>query len=156
MCININDLSDKITPSILNSSDKYIPPLERSKENKPWTDEHFLRLIENRNKAKKVEEKRTLDKEVKKYRDKLKNDYFSKKADALNTASEARDVEEQFRLAKNHSMLEKSKKLVIAPEKLTSHFKEHFSPRPVVIQPEVENPLFLPIFSLQDHLLSRR
>ena len=144
MCIDINDLSDKITSSILNSSDKYIPPLERSKENKPWTDEHFLRLIENRNKAKKVEEKRTLDKEVKKYRDKLKNDYFSKKADALNTASEARDVEEEFRLAKNHSMLEKSKKLVIAPEKLTSHFKEHFSPRPVVIQPEVENPHLFP------------
>ena len=144
MCIDINDLSDKITSSILNSSNKYIPPLERSKENKPWTDEHFLRLIENRNKAKKVEEKRTLDKEVKKYRDKLKNDYFSKKADALNTASEARDVEEEFRLAKNHSMLEKSKKLVIAPEKLTSHFKEHFSPRPVVIQPEVENPHLFP------------
>ena len=81
MCSDINDLSDKITSSILNSSDKYIPPLERSKENKPWTDEHFLCLIENRNKAKKVEEKRTLDKEVKKYRDKLKNDYFSKKAD---------------------------------------------------------------------------
>ena len=56
MCIDINDLSDKITSSILNSSDKYIPPLERSKENKPWTDEHFLCLIENRNKAKKVEE----------------------------------------------------------------------------------------------------
>ena len=28
-----------------------------------------------------------------------KNDYFSKKADALNLASEARDVEEEFRLA---------------------------------------------------------
>ena len=130
MCTDINDLSDKITSSILNSSDKYIPSLERSKENKPWTDEHFLCLIENRNKAKKVEEKRTLDKEVKKYRDKLKNDYFSKKADALNSASEARDVEEEFRLAKNHSMLEKSKKL--------------FSPRSIVIQPEVENPHLFP------------
>jgi len=46
---------------------------------------------------------------VKKLRDKLKNEYFKKKADAINLASEARDVEEEFRLAKNHTSLNKSK-----------------------------------------------
>ena len=55
-------------------------------------------------------------------------------------ASEARDVEEEFRLAKNHTSLNKSKKLLIASEKLTSHFEQHFSPRPVTLQPEIENP----------------
>ena len=83
---------------------------------------------------------RILDQEVKKLRDKLKNEYFKKKADAINLASEARDVEEEFRLAKNHTSLNKSKKLLIAPEKLTSHFEQHFSPRPVTLQPEIENP----------------
>ena len=79
MCITVDELSEKITTSIHNSCDKYIPARKRSKENKPWTDEHFLQLIANRNKAKNVEDRRALDKEVKKYRDKLKNDYFSKK-----------------------------------------------------------------------------
>ena len=65
MCITVDELSEKITTSIHNSYDKYIPPLKRSKENEPWTDEHFLQLIVNRNKAKKVEDRRALDKEVK-------------------------------------------------------------------------------------------
>ena len=42
----------------------------------------FLHLIEDRNKTKKVEEWHALDKEVKKCRDKLKSEYFKKKADA--------------------------------------------------------------------------
>ena len=58
----------------------------------------------------------------KKLRDKLKNEYFKKKADANNLASEARDVEEEFGLAKNHTSLKQSKNLMIASEKLTSHF----------------------------------
>ena len=43
-------------------------------------------------------------------------------------------------MAKNHTSLNKSKKLLIASEKLTSHFEQHFSPRPVTLQPEIENP----------------
>ena len=35
---------------------------------------------------------RKLDQEVKKLRDKLKNEYFKKKADAINLASEARRI----------------------------------------------------------------
>ena len=87
-------------------------------------DGNFLHLIEDRNKTKKVEECHALDKEVNKCRDKLKNECFKKKADAINLASEARDVEEEFRLANNHSSLNKSQKLLIGPEKLTSHFEQ--------------------------------
>ena len=65
-------------------------------------DENFLHLIEDRNRTKKVEEWLALDKEVKKCRDKLKNEYFKKKADAINLASEAKDVDEEFRLANPH------------------------------------------------------
>ena len=42
---------------------------------------------------------------VKKLRDKLKNDYFKNKAEANNLARDARDVEEQFRYTKNHTSL---------------------------------------------------
>ena len=36
--------------------------------------------------------------------------------------------------------MNKSKKLLIASDKLTSHFEKHFSPRPATLQPEIENP----------------
>ena len=59
--------------------------------------ENFIHLIKDRNKTKKVEEWHALDEEVKKCRYKLKNEYFKKKADAINLASEPRDAEEEFR-----------------------------------------------------------
>lgn len=78
-------------------------------------------------------------KEVKKHRDKIKNEYFRKKAEAINTASESREMEE-FRLARDHSSLNKSKRLLINPSKLKDHFAKHFDVRNVQCQPEIENP----------------
>ena len=90
---------------------KHLFPLKkRSTDNKPWVNNNFLHLIEDRNKCKKDDNWRKLYQEVKNLRDKLKNEYFKKKADAINLAREARDVEEEFRLAKNHTSLDKSKK----------------------------------------------
>ena len=43
-------------------------------------------------------------------------------------------------MAKNHTFLNRSKKLLIASEKLTSHFEQHFFPRPETLQSEIENP----------------
>ena len=45
----------------------------------------------------------------------MKNVYYSGKAKQMNKASEARDVEEQFRLARNYTALNKSKRLLIDP-----------------------------------------
>ena len=91
---DVNELSEKITISIKSSSETHIPPKERSTDNKPWVNETFLRLIEDRNNTKKVEDWHALDKEVKKCRDKLKYEYLRKKTYAINLATEARDVEE--------------------------------------------------------------
>ena len=68
-----------------------------------------------------------MNKEVKKYRDKIKNNYFENKAIAINAASEACDVEEEFRLAWNYSSFNKSKRLLITPDKLKDHFEQHVS-----------------------------
>ena len=59
-------------------------------------------------------------------------------------ASEAGNVEAEFRKMSDHSALNKSKRLVIAPEKLRKHFEAHFAPREPKIQPEVENPGLFP------------
>ena len=50
---DVNELSEKITISIQSSSETHIPPKKRSTDNKPWVNESFLRLIEDRNKCKK-------------------------------------------------------------------------------------------------------
>ena len=64
--------------------------------------------------------------EVKNLRDKLNNEYYSLKAKSINEASEARNVEEQFRLAKEYSALSNSNRLLIKPEILTQHFTSTF------------------------------
>ena len=86
---DVNELSEKITISIQSSSETHIPPKKRSTDNKPWVNESFLRLIEDINN----DNWRKLDQEVKKLRDKLKNEYFKKKADAclLYTSPSPRD-----------------------------------------------------------------
>ena len=63
----------------------------------------FFSVLQKTEISKKYDNWRKLDQELKKLRDKLKNEYFQIKADAINLASEARDVEEEFRLAKNHT-----------------------------------------------------
>ena len=79
-----------------------------------------------------------MNKEVKKYRDKIKNIYFEKKAIAINAASEARDVEEEFRLARNYSSINKSNRLMITPDKLKDNFEKHFYPRKISVPPEIQ------------------
>ena len=83
----------------------------------------------------------------------MKNKYFSDKAAAINAASEARDIEQQFRLAKNYSSLTKSKRLLIKPVTLKDHFKSHFSERAVSTQPELETPTQFPHILPLDNII---
>ena len=137
---DIDKLCDKITSAIQTSSEATIPIRTNAKETKPWVDVTFLKLIDSRNQCKNVDERLLLNKELKEYRDKIKNEYYGKKAASINVASEARNVEAEFRKMSDYSALNKSKRLVIVPETLRKHFEAHFAPRETIIQPEVENP----------------
>ena len=142
--VDINELDDKITTAIQTSSETTIPARKNVKDTKPWVDDTFLQLIESRNKCKNKNERLKLNKKVKQHRDKIKNEYYSKKAASINLASEARDVEAEFRKAKDYSLLNKSIRMLIAPEKLKEHFESHFAPRKIKEQPEIEHPLLFP------------
>ena len=74
----------------------------------------------------------------------LSNSYYSKKANEINYASECRNVEEEFRLAKQYKMLKSTEINTIPPEKLTEFFKDHLSQR------HVEHPSKFPHI-LPDH-----
>ena len=102
-------------------------------------------------KCKNKVERAQLSEEVKKHRDKIKNEYYEKKAAAINQASEARNVEAEFRKTKDYSALNKSKRMLITTDKLKEHFAAHFAPRDTTTQPEIENPdLFLHILPPED------
>ena len=150
---NIDDLNEEIISSILSTSESIIPKRMKATDKKPWVDDKFLQLIECRNNTKNKVERLQLNKDIKKHRDKIKNQYYGKKAAAINTASESRDVEEEFRLARDHSSLNKSKRLLIAPEKLKHHFQNHFAVRDITSQPEIENPDLFPHILPPDDIL---
>ena len=142
---NVDDLSDKITKSVQMASDSTIPRRQKSSDHKPWVDASFLQLIDRRNSCKNKQERCSLNK-LRSIGIRLKMSIFVKKAEAINTASESREIEEEFRLARDHSSLNKSKRLLIDPSKLKDHFAKHFDVRNVQCQPEIENPDLFPIF----------
>ena len=84
--------------------------------------------------------KKELRIEIKKSGIRLKNKYYGDKAKELNLASEAKDAEEEFRLMKNYSAVKNKKSLLIPPNKLEEHFKDHFKYRPIEVPDEVSNP----------------
>lgn len=136
---NINEISDKITTSIEQSSKGAIPIMDKLTISKPWVDEEFLRLTEERNKSTNPEERGKLNSAVKKHRDQINNEYFDKKARQINAASECRNVEEEFRLANSYSSLNKGQRLFIDPKSLPDHFEHHFAPGSVGTRPELVN-----------------
>ena len=77
-------------------------------------------------------------------RHKLKNDYFSKLANNINSVGEARKIEEEFRLCKSYTMHKYTDTKLITSEKLTEFFKDHLKEKPVELQPEVLNPELYP------------
>ena len=123
-----DEINEIITNAIHKSSEMTIPTQTREKEHKPWVNNTFLELVNARNQSKSKLEQEQLNKKVKSYRDKLKNEYYQRKASEINMESELRDVEKEFRIAKDYDTLRKSKRVLIAPEKLKQHFEGHFAP----------------------------
>ena len=71
---------------------------------------------------------------------KLKNYYFLNMANNINMASEARKVEEEFRLSREYDMTKCSDKQIISNTKLSEFFEDHFKDRKIQLQPEVTSP----------------
>ena len=137
---NINTFESFLVESIIQASESEIPKFYNHENKYPWTNNDFLSLLEKRRECKDPIVLRELGNSIKKLRIKLKNDYFSKLANNLNVASEARNVEEEFRLCKTYTMAKHSEINIISSEKLTEHFKDHLKERVIEIQPEVKNP----------------
>ena len=94
---------------------------------------------------------RSLQRKIKERRKYLKNKFYKAKAEEINSAAEARQVEKEFRLAKNFSMHHQLSNISIPKPKLAKHFEQHFAARPLPLPSELEN--FMDFPHLNDHIL---
>ena len=141
---DVNLLENVLTDSIIQASESEIPKVLPSNKNAPWINDEFLSLTKARRSCKDPGELKMLSKNIKKMRNKLKNEYFSSLANEINTAAEARKIEEEFRLCKSYTMHKNTDANLISSEKLTEFFKDHLKEKPVELQPEVLNPELFP------------
>ena len=141
---DVNLIENFLTESILQASESEIPKIDPQVKKSPWANEEFLSLISSRRNCKDPSEKKELGKNIKKLRNKLKNDYFSTLADNINVVGEARKIEEEFRLCKSYHMHKNTNQNLISSEKLTEFFKDHLKDKTVELQPEVLNPELFP------------
>ena len=137
---DVNSFENNITESIIQASDSEIPRVVASAQKYPWADEEFLSLIKARRMCKNPSERKRLGISIKRMRNKLKNDYFFNLANNINTAGEARKIEEEFRLSKSYTMHKHTDTNLITSEKLTEFFEDHLKEKPIDLQPEVMNP----------------
>ena len=101
-----------------------IPKNISSSKVPPWISDDLLLLHTERRLCKDPSHLRELNASVKKLHDRLKNDYFSDLANNINIASEARAVEEEFRLCKEYRINKPSDQMVISNEKLATFFED--------------------------------
>ena len=130
-------LSQQISSSISDAVQAVCPKATSSKSSPPWEDAELQIMMEN---LRKDPSNTALRREIREKRKSLKNIFYSKKAAEINSASEARQVEKEFQLAKKFHMHKSSSKLDISKEKLTKHFESHFSDRVLELPPELANP----------------
>jgi hypothetical protein len=118
----MDDVEEIIINKIREASKDTIPSLEKGRTEKPWVNQEYQELLLKQRQVKDQIKRRALGNDIKKLRIRLKNAYFKTKADKINLASEYRNVEEEFRLMKQHTSLERSRKLLIPLSKLEDHF----------------------------------
>ena len=122
---DINIFENFFTESIIQASESEIPKILKSSHKCPWTSDEFLSLLEKRKSCNDPSIRRELGISIKKLRTTLRNDYFSKLANNINTSGEARKIEEEFRLCKTYTMTKHSNINLIPSEKLTEFFIDH-------------------------------
>ena len=150
---DVNTFEQSLTESIRQASDDTIPKSIDSPNVHPWTNDEFVKLLEQRRQCKDPSQLRELNISIRDLRIKLKNDYFSDLAKNINMASEARKVEEEFRLCKGYTMNKNTDPKLISTEKLSAFFQDHFSAKHVELQPEVISPENYPHILPPDDLI---
>ena len=106
----VDDLNEQIVESVRKCVDEVRPKLDPVKKREPWDDPELDQQIRDLRKISKHEDVRKQQKNIKKRRMELKNNYYREMADTINDAANAREVEKEFALAKKFSAIKKFQK----------------------------------------------
>ena len=134
---DVNKLNDIIVNAVRHGIEEVCPKTAERKKEEPWEDDELKEMYQKLKNLKDHTQIRKQQKTIKKYRSYLKNKYYGKLADEINSLAEARNVEKEFRLAKKYNILRTGSKLAISNERLKTHFEQHFSARSIPLPPEL-------------------
>jgi len=151
----VNELNERITTSVISCAEKVCPKTNHIKKKEPWDDDELLNEMKNLSKCKNDKEIRKQQKNIKKRRNKLMNDYYRELANNINTVAEARDTDKEFALACKYSALKKSTRSTISNKKLKTHFADHFSKREISLPPELENSENYPFLTEEPQVINQ-
>ena len=104
--LDINEITTRLMNSIQTAAAEKIPG--RDPDFTEWMTTEYSDLILKHKTMKKRKQKRKIAKKLKKLRLKLRNEFFTKRANSINNAHEQRKIEEEYRVAKSVKMLSKS------------------------------------------------
>ena len=137
---DINDLNSHIISVVNDSVKKVCPQVTEQNKKEPWENDELKQMIRDLNTCTDFRRTREIQKNIKKKRKTLKDEYYGKIASEMNTLAEAREVEKEFSMAKKYGMLKSGSKTTISNQKLQEHFEQHFSARELPMPPELEKP----------------
>ena len=142
---DVDTLNNRIVDVVRKSAEEVCPLLDTVQKKEPWEDERLTELVEEMRKCNSKETVKSYQKQIKKHRKRLKNEYYKDLADSINTVAEARQIDKEFALAKKYSALKGGEKTAISKNKLKTHFESHFAERPHLELPEeLQNPQKFP------------
>lgn len=112
----------------------------KGKRKQPWENDELQELIKQQNNTDDESKLKNLKQQVKKKRQSLMNDFYREKADSINQANEARQIEREFAEAKKHHMHQQSRDFLISKETLHKHFQNHFKENDIIMPVELIDP----------------
>ena len=127
--VSVDRIEEVMRDSIKTATVGAVPMKDPDREE--WMDDEYLDMLKQYKSMKKLNKKHKFCKKVRKKRTTLRNEFYGAMADDINQARVMRQVEEEYRLANNRTLLKNSTRIKCAPEKLHSKFTQHFKNRPL-------------------------
>ena len=140
---NTSTITERIVKALESAIEETLSPKPKNeKESELWKNDEMLNeLLEKRsNLQRNTTSYKTIHKKIKKHVRHLRNIKLKQEAEEINIHATNREIEELFRCVKSDSSAFRSTKQnnKCEPEKLTKHFKQHFS-----LETEIEEPVEL-------------
>ena len=148
-------LEQQLQAAITSAAKATLP--EKLDDDSEWMTEEYTGMIEELVKLKSKDRSR-MAKRVRRMSKRLRNRYFSIMATRINKAAEMREVEKEFRLASENSLLKAStsqygRVTETVLESQYAHFSENFKAKPTPAATSLDNPEYVDALQLLEEVI---